>query len=161
MIGLIARLFARGKPALSEAGPRDAPQIARLHANSFHRGWSDGEIEQLMLERNTVTHRATEIGVLRGFIMSRLVADEAEILSIAVAASHRGRGIAGALLNLHLRRLAGLGARAVFLEVDTQNEPAQRLYRRAGFREVGRRPGYYPQAGNQAAAALVLRRDLN
>ena len=93
--------------------------------------------------------------------MSRLVADEAEILSIAVAAAHRGRGIAGALLNLHLRRLAGLGARAVFLEVDAQNEPAQRLYRRAGFREVGRRPGYYPQGGNQAAAALVLRRDLN
>jgi [ribosomal protein S18]-alanine N-acetyltransferase len=161
MIGLIARLLARGKPALSEAGPRDASQIARLHATSFHRGWSDGEIERLLLERNTVTHRATEVGALRGFIMSRLVADEAEILSIAVAAAHRGRGIAGALLNLHLRRLAGLGARAVFLEVGAQNEPAQRLYRRAGFREVGRRPGYYPQGGNQAAAALVLRRDLN
>jgi ribosomal-protein-alanine N-acetyltransferase len=48
----------------------------------------------------------------------------------------------------------------VFLEVDEDNEPARRLYRRAGFREVGRRPGYYPQAGGNAATALVLRRDL-
>lgn len=161
MIGLIARLLARGKPVLSEAGPRDAALIARLHATSFHRGWSDGEIEQLLLERNTITHRATQGNALRGFIMSRMVADEAEILSIAVTSAHRGRGIAGALLDLHLRRLAGLGARAVFLEVDEHNEPARRLYRRAGFREVGRRPGYYPQSSNQAAAALVLRRDLS
>ena len=160
MIGLIARLFARGEPALSEAGPRDARLIARLHATSFHRGWSDGEIERLLLERNTVTHRATQAGALRGFIMSRLVADEAEILSVAVASSHRGRGLARALLNLHLRRLAGLGARAVFLEVDEHNEAARRLYRRAGFREVGRRPGYYQQGRDQAAAALVLHRDL-
>jgi ribosomal-protein-alanine N-acetyltransferase len=160
MIGLLARLFARGEPALSEAGPRDATPIARLHAASFHRGWSDGEIERLLVERSTVAHRATRGGALHGFILSRLVADEAEILSVAVAASQRGRGVARALLNLHLRRLAGLGARAVFLEVDEHNEPAQRLYRRAGFREVGRRPGYYQQGRDQPAAALVLRRDL-
>ena len=54
MIGLLTRLFARGEPALSEAGPRDAAAIARLHAASFRRGWSDGEIERLLLERNTV-----------------------------------------------------------------------------------------------------------
>ena len=49
------------------------------------------------------------------------------------------------MLDLHLRRLAGLGARTVFLEVDEDNVPARRLYRRAGFREVGRREGYYPR----------------
>jgi len=46
----------------------------------------------------------------------------------------------------------------VFLEVDEGNEPARRLYRRAGFREVGRRKGYYP--AGKGAAALILRRDL-
>ena len=60
------------------------------------------------------------------------------------------------MLDLHLRRLAGLGVRSVFLEVDEHNAPACRLYRRAGFREVGRRQGYY----HGGAAALVLRRDL-
>jgi ribosomal-protein-alanine N-acetyltransferase len=160
MIRVIARLFERSAPALSEAGMRDASAIARLHAASFRRGWSDGEIERLLLERSTVAHRAMSGGAMQGFILSRVVADEAEILSIAVDPARRGRGVARALLDLHMRRLAGLGARAVFLEVDEHNEPALRLYQRAGFREVGRRAGYYPQDRDQAAAALVLRRDL-
>jgi ribosomal-protein-alanine N-acetyltransferase len=155
MIDLVSRLFARGEPVLSEAGPRDARAMASLHATSFHRGWSDGEFEQLLLDRNVVAHRAVVGGNLAGFILSRVAAGEAEILSIAVAASRRGRGLARRLLDLHLRRLAGLSAHAVFLEVDEGNVPAGRLYRRAGFREVGRRRGYYPEG-----AALVLRRDL-
>jgi len=160
MIGLVARLFTRGEPALSDAGVRDAPAIARLHSASFHRGWSDGEIEQMLLDRNTVAHRAMVGRSLQGFILSRLAAGEAEILSVAVAPAGRGRGLARALLNLHLRRLAGLGARAVFLEVDENNTAAHRLYQRAGFREVGRRPGYYQQGRDKPATALVLRRDL-
>jgi len=160
MIEFLARLFARGEPVLSEARVRDAAALADLHAASFRRGWSDGEFERLLLERNTVAHRAMTGRRLDGFILSRLVAGEAEILSVAVASARQGRGLARALLNLHLRRLAGLGARAVFLEVDEDNEPARRLYQRAGFREVGRRPGYYRQPNGNAATALVLRRDL-
>ncbi|MEA2950208.1 MAG: [ribosomal protein S18]-alanine N-acetyltransferase, partial [Alphaproteobacteria bacterium] len=91
-------------------------------------------------------------------ILSRLAADEAEILSVAVASSQRGKGLARQLLDLNLRRLAGLGVPAVFLEVDEGNAPARRLYQRAGFRDVGRREGYYP--GGKGAAALILRRDL-
>jgi ribosomal-protein-alanine N-acetyltransferase len=160
MIAMVARLFARGEPVLSEASPRDAAAIARLHAASFHRGWSDGEIERLLLESTTLAHRAATGRTLQGFILSRLAGGEAEILSVAVASARRGRGVARALLDIHLRRLAGLGARAVFLEVDENNEPARRLYRRAGFREVGRRPGYYRHGRDKAANALVLRRDL-
>ncbi len=83
-------------------------------------------------------------------------AAEAEILSVAIAPAWRGRGFARPLLDLHLRRLAGLGAHAVFLEVDQQNAPACRLYLQRGFYEVGRRQGYY----GGGATALVLRRDL-
>jgi ribosomal-protein-alanine N-acetyltransferase len=85
-----------------------------------------------------------------------MAAGEAEILSIAIAQRQRGRGYARPLLDLHLRRLAGLGARTVFLEVDERNAAARALYRRAGFYDVGRRQGYY-QTGT---SALVLRRDL-
>jgi ribosomal-protein-alanine N-acetyltransferase len=158
MIELVARLFTRAEPVLSEAAPRDAADFAKLHAAAFRHGWSDGEFERLLIERNVVAHRATAGGTLLGFILSRLAADEAEILSVAVAQARRRRGIATALLKYHLGRLAGLGARAVFLEVDEDNEPALRLYRSAGFREVGRRPGYYQQGNGNAA--LVLRRDL-
>jgi [ribosomal protein S18]-alanine N-acetyltransferase len=158
----LPRWFARGAPVLSEADTSDSSEIAELHAASFQRGWSDNEIERLLLERNTLAHRAAAGGgALLGFIMSRRAGDEAEILSIAVTEGARGRGLARMLLDLHMRRLAGLGVRAVFLEVDEDNEPAQRLYRRAGYREVGRRAGYYRKGSGQAATALTLRRDLN
>jgi [ribosomal protein S18]-alanine N-acetyltransferase len=158
MMGFFARWFARSEPVLSEAGPRDAAAIAHLHAASFHRGWSDGEIERMLRDRNVLAHRAMSGRTFAGFILSRLVTDEAEILSVAVAAARRGKGLARRLLDLHLRRLAGLGVRTVFLEVEEGNGPALRLYRRAGFRQVGRREGYYQES--KGAAALVLRRDL-
>lgn len=159
MIGFISNLFRRAEPVLSEASTRDAPAMASLHGASFRRGWSEEEMEGLLLDPRVIAHRALTGAKLGGFIMSRRVEDEAEILSVAVAASQRGRGFARRLLNLHLRRLAGLGTRAVFLEVDENNTPALRLYGRAGFREVSRRPNYYPGTDG-AAAALVLRRDL-
>jgi ribosomal-protein-alanine N-acetyltransferase len=160
MIALIRRLLGRGTMALTDAGPRDAAAIAALHAASFHRGWSEEEVEALLVDRAVMAHRAHSGGRMAGFIMSRRAADEAEILSVAVAKASRGRGIARDLLLHHLRRLAGDGARAVFLEVDEANTPALRLYRRAGFREVGRRPNYYAAPGAKPVAALVLRRDL-
>jgi ribosomal-protein-alanine N-acetyltransferase len=160
MIGFLRRLFARGQPVLSEASVRDARAIAALHGASFHRGWSDGEIEGMLIERTVLAHRAMRGRSLAGFILSRMVIDEAEILSVAVASAWRGRGLARRLLELHLRRLAGLGARAVFLEVEESNAPARRLYRRAGFHDVGRREGYYRDPSGNTTAALVLRRDL-
>ncbi|HWM45500.1 MAG TPA: ribosomal protein S18-alanine N-acetyltransferase [Xanthobacteraceae bacterium] len=158
MIGWLLRMV-RGEAALSEAGPRDAAAMAPLHAEAFRRGWSEQEFERLLSDRSVLTHRATHGRSLTGFVMSRLAAGEAEILSVAVSAPHRGRGLARRLLDLHLRRLAGLGCRTVFLEVDEENKAALRLYHRAGFREVGRRAAYYPK-GSAASAALVLRRDL-
>lgn len=160
MIKRLANLFARGKPGLSEASARDAGAIAALHGHSFRRGWSEPEVEALLLDRHVIAHRAGNGTKLAGFIMSRLVEDEAEILSVAVSQSQQGRGLARRLLDLHLRRLAGLGARTVFLEVGEHNRPAIRLYDRAGFAEISRRPNYYPASGGTAAAALVLRRDL-
>jgi ribosomal-protein-alanine N-acetyltransferase len=157
---LLARLFGRAEPALSEAGPRDAAPFAALHGVSFRRGWSEDEFERLLIDRSVLAHRAVLGARPVGFIVSRIVAGEAEILSVAVARAHQGRGLARRLLDLHLRRLAGLGVRTVFLEVEDDNVPARRLYARSAFREVGRRDGYYPRRAAAAGAALVLRRDL-
>src|ERR1043166_4484708 len=114
----------------------------------------------MLLARSVLAHRATLGQRPVGFIISRIAAGEAEILSVAVERAQQGRGLAGRLLDLHMRRLAGLGVRAVFLEVDDDNVPARRLYARSAFRQVGRRDGYYPRPGRTGAAALVLRRDL-
>jgi ribosomal-protein-alanine N-acetyltransferase len=159
MINLFSSLFAR-EPVVSEASGRDAAAIATLHSLSFARGWGEQEVEGLLIDRHVIAHRAMTGAAMAGFILSRLVEDEAEILSVAVANARRGRGLARMLLNFHLRRLAGMGARAVFLEVDEHNAPAIRLYGRAGFHEISRRPNYYQDAGSKGAAALVLRRDL-
>jgi ribosomal-protein-alanine N-acetyltransferase len=159
IIAFLRGLFA-DEPVLSEAGPRDAAAIAVLHAASFHRGWSDGDLETMLLDRAVLAHRAVRGRGLVGFILSRVVVDEAEILSVAVSISRRGRGLARRLLDLHLRRLAGIGARAVFLEVGEDNVAARRLYQRAGFREVGRRDAYYRDSAGKTTTALVLRRDL-
>jgi ribosomal-protein-alanine N-acetyltransferase len=159
MIGLLRRL-AGSEPVLSEAGPRDAPALAALHAAAFRRGWSEDEFERLLLDPIVIAHRALAGRTLAGFILSRLAAGEADILSVAVAPARRGRGLARKLLDLHLRRLAGMGARAVFLEVDEDNAAARRLYAGARFREVGRRPAYYARGPEGPANALVLRRDL-
>ena len=146
--------------AVSPAGTRDAEQLAALHADAFRRGWSVEEFERLLIEHNVVADRAMSGARLVGFVISRLAADEAEILSIAVDPSHRGQGLARKLLDVHLRRLAVYGIASVFLEVDERNIPARRLYEGLRFREVGRRKSYYVEAGNDAGTALVLRRDV-
>ena len=158
-MGFIWRFFFRPEPVLSEARPRDAATMAALHAASFRRGWSEDEFRSMLGDQAVLAHRAMQGGRLSGFIISRMAADESEILSVAVAVSAQGRGLAGRLLHLHLRRLAGLGMRTVFLEVGEDNVPAIRLYTRAGFEEVSRRQAYYQDDTGRQTAALVLRRD--
>jgi [ribosomal protein S18]-alanine N-acetyltransferase len=156
MMNFVTRLLARPEPAISEAHRSNAAAIAAVHAASFQRGWSEDEVHRLLIDRNVIAHRSTIGRTLTAFILSRLVEDEAEILSVAVAPRWRSRGLSRSLLTVHLRQLAGRSARTVFLEVAANNIAALRLYRRAGFYEVGERPLYY----DGATAALVLRRDL-
>jgi len=160
LLSKLAGFVARDKAVISEASVRDAAAIATLHASAFHRGWDQEEIERLLLDSHVFAHCAMTRRYLLGFILSRTVLDEAEILSVAVAKDARKRGLARQLLAVHLRRLAAFGIRKIFLEVGEKNEPARRLYRSAGFREVSRRERYYDGVSGSAGAALVLRCDL-
>ena len=94
-----------------------------------------------------------------GLAVARTAADEAELLSIAVAPEARRHGCGRALLDALIKALPGRGAAALFLEVAEPNRAARRLYGRAGFTEVGRRRNYY--AGRHGTAdALIMRRAL-
>ena len=161
MIAFLSRLFEKPKPAIEPAGDRDAAALARLHGASFHRGWGEAEFAQMLRERNTMLHRLRIGSRVVGFAVSRLAADEAEILSVAIDVAQRGRGLSRDLLHTHLGHLAGRGVRTVFLEVEENNQPARRLYERAGFVTVGRRDRYYREAGGAELNALVMRRDLS
>jgi [ribosomal protein S18]-alanine N-acetyltransferase len=153
--------FGGGKPAIEAATLRDAPRLAQLHGASFHRGWGEGEFEGMIAERNTLVHRLRLGRKTVGFAVSRMGADEAEILSIAIDEVWRGRGLSRDLLITHLGHLAGRGVRTIFLEVEENNAPARRLYERTGFAVVGRRERYYRGAGGEQLNALLMRRDLS
>jgi [ribosomal protein S18]-alanine N-acetyltransferase len=161
MMAWLADLWSNQSAAVEPATLRDAPALSRIHGASFHRGWGESEFESMLAERNTLVHRLRMGRKTVGFSVSRMGADEAEILSIAVAESHRGRGLSNSLLLTHLGHLAGRGIRTVFLEVEENNQPARRLYERAGFSVVGRRERYYRQTGGEALDALLMRRDLS
>ena len=161
MMTWLTELWGGEAAQVEPATLRDAPKLAQLHGASFHRGWGEGEFESMLSERNTLVHRLRLGRKIVGFAVSRMAADEAEILSIAVAASHRGRGLSRDLLLTHLGHLAGRGVRTVFLEVEENNQPARRLYQWAGFSVAGRRERYYQQPGGEQLNALLMRRDLS
>ena len=84
--------------------------------------------------------------------------DEADVLTVAVAPGHWGKGIGTALLEALFSEAAGRKCTQMFLEVRADNPRAQNLYTRHGFTEVGVRKGYYQPSG---ADAIVMRKDLN
>jgi [ribosomal protein S18]-alanine N-acetyltransferase len=86
---------------------------------------------------------AEEAGELCGFICAKAVASEWEIENVVVAAAFLRRGIADELVRELIQCAENEAASAILLEVRESNLPARRLYEKHGFREVGRRRGYY------------------
>lgn len=144
--------------------PRDLEAAAAIHREDFLRPWGEDEFDAL-LKQDTVfgfVARESGHGASRpaGFVLARLAAGEGEILTVAVARDRRRLGLGWRLMDAVLRALHAERAEALFLEVDETNAAALALYRRMGFVQVGRRPGYYPTDGKPASGALVMRRDL-
>jgi ribosomal-protein-alanine N-acetyltransferase len=137
------------------AGPLHAAALAALHAAAFPPGevW-DAAFLASQLAQPGVLVLFDDAG---GFVMARVAADEAEILTLAVHPACRRRGVGRALLEAAAREAMARGARALYLEVSEMNSAARYLYAAAGFSEVGRRPRYY----TDGSSALVLRRDLS
>ena len=150
--------------ALAALETADLPAIASIHREDFARPWSEEEFGGLLDQDTVFGFAAREVGHGNespvGFVLARLAAGEAEILTVAVARSHRRHGLGWRLMDAVLRELHARRAEALFLEVDETNTPAIALYRRFGFRQVGRRPTYYSSADGSSAGALVMRRDL-
>lgn len=94
---------------------------------------------------------------IAGYLFFRVIADEMQILRIAVAPEWRRQGLAGHILDMGLRKALEAGAAASFLEVRASNIPAMSLYNGLGFRRIGQRPGYYPETGEDA---LILMKNL-
>ena len=133
--------------------PCDTDVLARLHATSFADAWSAEWIAKLLAQPGAFAFLVD--GDSGGFVLVRAAGGEAEILTLAVAPAARRRGIGSALISAACRQAQEMGADTMFLEVSRSNEAAITLYTRLGFREVGRRRGYYTEPGRSNEDALV------
>ena len=131
--------------------------LATLHAKVFSatRAWTEAEFAHLLGQKSTILQ-----GDTRCFVLLRVIADEAEVLTLATDPAHRRQGLARETLTQAQDAACRAGATQVFLEVAEDNGPAQGLYTNAGYVQVGRRPGYYLPKDGAAIAALVLRKQL-
>ena len=164
---MIPSFSIRGKARPPVIRPLDnalADECAGLHSTAFAYSWGMHEFERLISASNAFGDAALDgkRNGLVGFILSRVAADEAEVLTIVVAAAVRKRGIGQSLVESHLARLRNVRVKSLFLEVSESNTPARRLYGKLGFIEVGRRNNYYRTSDpSEQSAALVLRRDID
>lgn len=136
---------------LVSATPAHAAAMAEIHARAFppREAWGPDAFALQVALPGAFGLIAPEGGV----ILARVAADEAEVLTLAVDPVARRRGVARALLAATMTRAAGMGARAMLLEVAADNRGALALYAGAGFRQAGLRRRYYASG----ADAFILR----
>lgn len=134
-----------------------AAELALIHAQAFTmpRPWSEAEIADLLASPLCFVLPAPD-----GFLLGRVVAGEAEVLTVAVRPVAQGRGVGLQLVRAFLAEAARRGADSAFLEVAETNLAARAVYARAGFRQTGRRRGYYHAADAAPVDALVMLRKL-
>lgn len=147
--------------SLRFASHEDAPMLEGVHAKAFDNSWTADDIARLMQILGGFALVAEEAEGVVGFILTRVVGGEAEILTLAVAPWARRRGVGGSLVKAAAAEAGRRGAGAMFLEVAADNGGALSLYRANGFEQAGIRRAYYGRPGRPAEDALVLRRLLN
>ena len=138
------------EPALST----HAPTMAAIHRAAFpaDEAWSR-DVMSLQLDLPACFGFIAGSG---GMVLGRVMADESEIVTLAVIPAMRRLGLGGTLLRAAMTHAAAAGARKMFLEVAVTNDPAHSLYRAHGFVEAGVRRRYYADGTD----ALVLRSTL-
>jgi len=142
------------------AAPEQAGELAALHGGLFPQAWDEASFQKLLSHPGSTAFLA-RIGLpprtqMVGFVLGQLAADEAEVLTIGVRADHQRHGIACRLVEALARAMRKAEVRRLHLEVGAGNLPALRLYRKLGFKETGRRKGYYERKGQPAEDAVVL-----
>lgn len=131
--------------------PKD---LAHIHAACFDtpRPWTSDEFAAFLASHGTFLVALPP----HGFALGRTIADEAELLTIAIAPDARRRGLGRALLAQYSATARTRGATRSLLEVSAENTAAQALYTGAGYRVTGRRPRYYITPEGRAIDALVM-----
>ena len=138
----------------------EAEILATLHAECFDNPWCAGEFAKLMAMPGAAANLALDAGEPVGFILTRMAAGEAEIITIGTRPFAQRRGVAKALVNHQFTDLKRKGVRTCFIEVAASNLGARALYASCGFIEAGTRRAYYERTGGPREDAIVMRREL-
>ena len=113
-------------------------ELENLHKACFpKKPWSASDFADLKKSGCDI------IASQNGFVVWRVVADEAEIITIGVHPNARKSGIASAMLAIIENDIKKRGGKKIFLEVAENNEPARKLYEANGYKKIGIRPKYY------------------
>lgn len=136
---------------------RNPAELSLLHAECFQtpRPWSEAEFSDLLASSFVFLCDAPQ-----GFLLGRVIADEAELLTVAVDPHQRRQGAGSALVLRFLAASHQRGAATAFLEVSAENASAIGLYQATGFAQVGRRKGYYSDPSGRKVDALVMSRTI-
>jgi ribosomal-protein-alanine N-acetyltransferase len=150
-----------GETRLFEGGVLDLDCVMQVMDDSFDpafgEAWSAPQCAGLLPMPGVWLVLAENGGEVAGFSLGRVVADEAELLLLAVKKNSQGRGTGKLLLERFFQDAAARGADKLHLEVRDGN-PAVRLYKSLGFSEVGRRTKYYTGSDGQIYDSITLSR---
>lgn len=140
-------------------GEADTDRLMEIMKAAFDPHWGEAwtrkQIEDALLFPGTFYRLADA----DGFVLSRFVAGEEELLLIGVTPAKRGRGIGAALLERLFDDARERGAVRLFLEM-RQNNPAVSLYERCGFTRIGHRPRYYTTSDGSRLDAITYAKSL-
>ncbi len=139
----------------------DVEVLAKLHVACFKKPWP-AEAFQFLLGEGRAFGFLVEVDTHHclGFILGRIVLDEAEILSLGVMPEYSRQGVGQLLVAKLIDHTQSLGVREIFLEVSDGNQPALNLYNKFGFNTCGRRENYYKEGEFDSPHALIIRKNL-
>ena len=138
-------------------GPLHLHRLMEIERGSFANPWSEADFCYLLANRDALClgllHRSELLGYALGYFAGR----DFHLANLAVDPACRNRGWGGQLLGRILRLAAEQGASCCALEVRSANRAARALYRKAGFRTIGRRAAYYSDPPDDA---VLMERDI-
>ena len=143
--------------AIMPAVAEDAAALAALHAAALPPGWPAADFAAYCGEPAKIVLKAQDGQDLLGLAILQITADEAEILSIAVAKEARRRGLGSAMMAACIESCELRSVSTIYLEAGEGNGAALALYGRMGFSILSRRAGYYQGGKSAPEAALVMR----
>ena len=152
-----ARVADAARPAgLRPMREDDLDVVLAIEQRAYPFPWTRG-IFRDCLRADYPAWVLVEDGLVIGYGVLSLAADEAHVLNVCAAPEVQGRGHGRRLLRSLLQLARGRGAHRVFLEVRPSNAAAIALYHDEGFNEIGRRPRYYPaHDGREDAIVMAM-----